>query len=357
MKKVLSVLLLSVLSVLVLSSCAANYLGLVPAATADSAVRQEFGSGGGAWRASQNVLWGEVADFAPAMPVPAPASAPMDMMAEMDVAIDSPSVAGEAYGGGSGLVPITPPVSESSLAERIIYTVSADIETLHYEQTLEQVNRLMALNGAFIESHFVGGVNLENTMMGWNSMRTARFTLRVPTHRLNAVTADLSLLGNVASLSSDAQNITQQFSDTEARLTTLRTQETRLLELLINAENIEEMLAIEDRLSWVRFDIESMTSTLRNWQNQIDYSTLHLFVREVEEFTVAQPRDERGYWQQMGDGIVDTLRGIGRFFMDIFMWFATNIPILIILAVVVIVIIVIIRRQLRKVRVPRQNSD
>jgi len=277
--------------------------------------------------------------------------------AEMDYySADSVMQSISADDSGSGFVPITPPVSESTLAEKIIYTVSADIETLDYERTIEQVYQLMGFHGGFLESSYVGGVNLESTLYGWNTMRQASFTLRIPTQRLNAVTTSLSELGNVASLSSDAQNITAQFTDSDARLRSLGIQEDRLIEMLLNAETIEDMLAIEDRLAGVRWHIESLTSTLRDWQNQIDYSTLNLFIREVEQYTERPFEvDERTYWQRIGEGFVETARSVGRFFMGLFMWIVVNSLVLVILAVVAVVVVIIVKSSARKARAKRNQ--
>ena len=347
MKKLVVVSIFLVLSVMFTASCsAAMPQDWAPPASAPApayapGVASSAIAGGGAFRSAMMAQ-------APAAPDSHPVMAE-DSEAQVEWSADY-SVANVA---GSGLVPITPPVADSSLAEKIIYTVTADIETLSYEETIAQVYELMAIHGAFIESSFVGGINLEHSFHGWSTMRHARFTLRVPTERLNAMTTGLETLGNVASLGSVAENITQQFTDTQSRLNSLRTQEVRLLEMLATAENIEDLLAIEDRLSWVRWEIESMTTTLRNWQTQIDYSTLHLHIREVEAYTLRED-DVRTYWQRIGDGVVGTLRGIANFFMALLMWFVVNIPILVLIAVIVVVIILIIKRKYKKTRVPPQ---
>ncbi|MCL2226851.1 MAG: DUF4349 domain-containing protein [Oscillospiraceae bacterium] len=337
MKKIVVILLCLILPVMFLASCAADNANIAPAAGYG---RVYFGG-----QADADGVPAPFATEAFEIAQAAPGSAPATFRAG--------AVYDSAPGGsnGAGLVPITPPVSDTSLAEKIIYTVSADIETLDYERTIEQVYQLMAFNGAFIESSFVGGINLEHTFHGWNTLRHARFTLRVPTNRLNAMTTSLDTLGNVATLSSDAENITQQFSDTSSRLNSLRVQEERLLDMLGRAENIEDMLAIEDRMSGVRFQIESLTSTIRNWQTQIDYSTLHLFIREVEEYTVVvEDGPALTYWQQIGYGIADSARGIARFFMALFMWIAVNLPVLILLAVIAAVVIAVVNKRLKKKR-------
>ncbi len=46
---------------------------------------------------------------------------------------------------------------------------------------------------------------------------------------------------------------------------------------------MEDLITIESRLADVRYEIEAITTTLRNWQNEIDYSTVSLTINDVEE--------------------------------------------------------------------------
>ena len=106
-------------------------------------------------------------------------------------------------------------------------------------------------------------------------------------------------------------------------------------------------------MSDVRVSIESMTATLRNWENQVNFSTLTLHIFEVEEFTEFVPA-ARTYWQQVGDGFARTIRGVGWFFSDLFGWIIINLPILIILAAIGFAAQLIIRKKIKKNR-SKQN--
>ena len=237
-----------------------------------------------------------------------------------------------------------PPRTEAGdgFAEKIIYTISADVETLEFDETIEAVYKMLEQNGAFIESSNVGGRNHWQIRNNMPSYRYAFFTLRVPQDRLEVMASDLDTLGNVLSVRRFAENITAQFVDTEARLNALRIQEERLLDMLRRAEEISDMIVIEESLANVRHQIESIVSTLRNWENRIRFSTLHLSIQEVHEYTELEPPEEVPYWQQIWDGLGDTFTRIGLFFSGLFMWFVINLPILIILAVFAAIVIYII---------------
>ena len=248
-------------------------------------------------------------------------------------------------GQDDGIMPVSAPAAEG-LAEKIIYSVNADIETMKFDDTVAMVNALLARYGAFIESSSIRGKNYASSYGGWNEYRYAKFALRVPKEQLDAMTANLDSLGNVTNLSTNAENITAQFLDTESRLNSLKIQEERLLDMLRKAEDIPDLIAIEERLAEVRYQIESITSLLRNWQNQVDYSYLTLSISEVEEFTEITEL-HRTYWQQIGDGFMATLQGVGRFFMNFFKWLIVAAPVLIILAIIAVVVLLITRRVFR----------
>ena len=328
MKKAIVILLTAVLAMAMLTSCSAGR------APKDSGAIFNFNTSSGG-----------------AMPAP---SAPSEFPApELMSKVNYDSAYGETYAymteAKSGGIPITAPVKDGGLAEKIIYSVNADVETIKFDDTIDQVYEIIALNGGFVESSYVGGMNYMQKYQGYQPYRTADFTLRIPVERLNAVTASLDTLGSVTALRSNAENITAQFFDTDSRLNSYKIQEERLLDMLSKTDNVPDMISIEQRLADVRYDIESLTTTLRNWQNNVDYSTLTLSIYEVQEYTEITPI-YRTYWQQIGDGLAATIRSVGRFFTNLFKWIVINLPVLIILAVIAAILIIIVRRWLRRRR-------
>jgi len=248
--------------------------------------------------------------------------------------------------GGYSADPVT--AVSDGLAEKIIYTITAEMETIDFDATIESIYELLAYNGGFIENSYIGGRNTAQSYYGWQTYRNANFTLRIPKDRLNAVTTSLDSIGNVTSLRSSADNITSQFYDTQSRLNSYRTQEERLLSMLSKAENVTEMIEIESRLADIRYQIESLTTTLRNWQGAVDYSTLTLYISEVAELTEISPVQPRTYWQQIGDGFTANTKGVGAFFMNVFKWIVINTPVFVILAVLAIIAVVVIKRLVRR---------
>ncbi len=74
----------------------------------------------------------------------------------------------------------------------------------------------------------------------------------------------------------EIKDITTAYIDTKTRLQNKKLLELRYLELLKKASKISDMLAIEDKLSEIRSDIESVESQFLHMQNQVTYSSLDL---------------------------------------------------------------------------------
>ncbi|MDR2089420.1 MAG: DUF4349 domain-containing protein [Clostridiales Family XIII bacterium] len=253
---------------------------------------------------------------------------------------DEGVLAGDA--GGTGL-----PVRQGgvSLSEKIIYSAEARIETIEFDAAIEKVYDLLEFYGAFIENSYIEG----------SGDRSASFTLRVPRENFTEMTDSLPQLGNLLSVSSNAVNIQTQYTDAESRLAAYRTEEERLLAMLSEVKDVESMIAVESRLSDVRYELESLTSRLRDWDNQINYSSLSLYIDEVKQLrTQLQP--SAGYAQELKDGFVATLRGIGVFFMEIFKFAVIALPAILLLAIAALIVLFIVKRT-RARRAKRTDTE
>ncbi|MCL2221620.1 MAG: DUF4349 domain-containing protein [Oscillospiraceae bacterium] len=345
MKKFIFVVICVIVFASALTGCAAADNSAPASAPAD------------AWAIEDRAEFGIAAPAAP-QSTPMPAMAMPEEEVWVEHAMDDMDAV--AYGvardgvGTSGILSVAAPAA-SSMAEHIIYTVSADIETVNFEESVAMVHTLMQRYGAFVEGSSISGINHAAQVHGWPTFRNAWFTIRVPVGNLNAMSSSLEQIGNVTHLGNHAMNITSQFIDTQSRLNSLAIQEERLLDMLRVAEDVPDLIAIEERLGDVRHQIESLTTTINNWQSQINFSTVNLNINEVEVFT-EQPLIHRTYWERIGDGFVATLRGIGNFFMSLFMWIIVSAPVLLILGVIAVVVVIIVKRSIRASKNKRMQA-
>ena len=291
-----------------------------------------------------------MADAAAAEPAEAPA---MEEVATEGAYTEEAGAAENAAAGGTtestGLIQ---GAETGSLADKIIYTAYADLETTDLDQSIDTLNGLVEQYGAFLERSSVTGNNLLDIAAGYTYGRCADFTLRVPKEHYSDFTAALDSVGNVVTLSSDAENITAQYSDVETQVKSYDTQEQRLLEIMAQADTVEDMIALESRLSDVRMEKDRLETQLQNWDRQVDYSTVTISLTEVEVLTPEPPAEEPTYLEQLGQTFMDSVHWMGRAAKGGVKLLVAVIPVLLPIAVVILAVVLICKaaskRKLRK---------
>lgn len=105
---------------------------------------------------------------------------------------------------------------------------------------------------------------------------SASLTLRVPSDKVKQAVASLEALGDVTYRSVDAEDVTEQYVDVEARLKNRIALRDRMRQLLDKATEIKDILAIETELNRIQSDIDSMAARMKSLKGKADYATLHL---------------------------------------------------------------------------------
>lgn len=245
-----------------------------------------------------------------------------------------------------------PEVSEPVASDRkLIKNVTLSVETEQFDKLLPSIEQQVTALGGYIEemSSFSRGNEYSKDYQGTKYLRYATMTVRIPRQNLEAFLQDVGEQTNVKSRSENVTDVTLQYVDLESHKKALLTEQDRLLELMEQAESVEDIIAIEGRLSEVRYQIESMEAQLRTYDNQIDYSTVYLNVDEVEHYS---PSEGASTGERIRSGFRESVEGVGLGIREGAIWFVINIPYLFIWVVLIAVVIVILRLLL-KIRTKR----
>ena len=248
----------------------------------------------------------------------------------------------------SGITMPSPSDGESGTAvlvnRKIIRNAELSVEALDFEGFIAKVNEKVRSYGGYVQSNYVDSSDYSS-----GRLRTAETVMRIPSDKLDAFLSDVNGLGNVIRQNENLSDVTDRYVDTEARLSSLRTEYSTLLGLLEKALNLDEIIQLQDRLTDVRYRIESYEAQLRSYDNQIDYSTITLHVREVKQETVVS---EESFGQETSRRFGESLASIGDGFVSFAKWFIGNLPyiILVLLVPAVIIIIAVSRSKAAKKR-------
>lgn len=260
-----------------------------------------------------------------------------------------------SLGSSDGVQIIVP--DGGDISDKLIYTANVSIETTQFDVATTKVEGITTERGGYLESSSISG----NTYYDANGYartvdRYASYTLRVPSDKFQETLEALQTIGSVTSANTGVQDVSAQYTDLEARKTSLETQEQRLLELLEQSPDVETLVTLESRLSEVRYEIESIEQNLRNLDRDIAYSTIYLDLREVEVYTPTVSV-QRTFGERLADSLSNGWRGFVDFCKSLVLFLASSWPVLIFLAVIIVVVIVVIRRK-RKARIlPKQPPE
>lgn len=230
---------------------------------------------------------------------------------------------------------------------KLIRTTDMTVETTELDVFLTQLQAKVAEFGGYFEEAYQGGNASEP------GSRYAGMTIRVPEERLDALLIMVGQGANVLYKNESTRDVTLDYTDVEAHKESLTVENDRLLELLAQAESIEDVLAIESRLSEVRYQLESYESQLRTLDNQINYSTLYLSVQEVRKETLGA---DVSAWTRIKEGFGESLISIGEGAKNFFIGFIIAIPYLVV-AVVVLLVLILGVRKVRKGKNKTEHKD
>ena len=238
--------------------------------------------------------------------------------------------------------------------EKIIYSADATLETTDFDAAISGVIELVEKNGGWVESSSINGANYYNISRGNSYNRSAYYVLRIPGDKFQLMMNSLSELGNVPYTHIYTENVTAQYYDTQARLSAYKAQESRLVEMMAIAETVEDVIAIEDKLTDIRYRIDSLQTSLNNWDRRVNYSTLNLGVEEVKEYT---PDEKKiSYGQELLKAFTDAIEGVGEFFKDALVFVVSAIPALVIIAVLFFVLRPVLKKSGARCKARREKK-
>lgn len=240
---------------------------------------------------------------------------------------------------------------------KIIRNADLSVETLSFDTFLNELASSVGSFGGYVESSSIGD---RGYYRNGQKLRYARYTIRVPAEQLDAFLDAVSDLGNVTSLNTGLKDVTTNYVDSEKHLESLRVEQQALLEILAKAETVEDIITVQDRLTYVRYEIESYEAILRTYDDQIALSSVNLTVNEVEKET---PVEKETFGQEVSRRFNESLENVGNGFKSIAAWFLGNAPELIVVllffgaqALIIVLIIKGAKKRAAKKRQKAQNN-
>lgn len=225
-----------------------------------------------------------------------------------------------------------------STNRKLIRTVDMSVETKKYDELMGKVESTVLQMGGYIQNMD----SSNGSIYSYNSgTRWANMTVRIPKDRVNEFLTFVEGETNVVRRSENVEDVTLNYTDLESRKKALKIEYDRLLALLEKAEYLEDIITLEDRLSNVRYEMERIESSLRGYDDKIDFGTVNINISEVEELT---PAVEETLSERMRRGFEDSIDTIVEDAQDLAVVIVVNLPYIAILLIgfVIYVLVIII---------------
>lgn len=166
--------------------------------------------------------------------------------------------------------------------------------------------------------------------------------VKIPYEEFDMFIVKIKDFGEVKHTDISTQDVTEEYIDLEARKNTLKVQEQRLIEMLGKAENVEELLKVENELSRIRYELEKVEGRIRYLNNSVSYSTLRISIQQKVEPTKPQVDS---VWDEIWFSFTD---GIGTFFNAILVFVKGIVWLLPFLVVGVPIILIVYKKKFKK---------
>ena len=183
--------------------------------------------------------------------------------------------------GGSQKVALAAPVPNVSFADdaKVIRNGALTLVVESPVTAVAGVEQIIAgIPGAFVATADVRQAG---------DLQPTSLTLRVPAAAFDrAMSALRALAEEVLAEQVTARDVTEEYTDLDARLRNLQAAETQLLALVEQASTVDDLLKVEKRLSEVRGEIEQLQGRFNVLENRIALATIRVLLHAPPDLSV-----------------------------------------------------------------------
>lgn len=255
--------------------------------------------------------------------------------ASYDMAVESAAeyAAGAVVAEENGAIQssLTP---QTGTDRKIVYTASMRMESTRFDDARAALLAAVENCGGYLESTDQSGSAKEGS-------RWVSYTVRVPAVKYTAFLEQAGQAGSVLNLNESAQDITLEYVDVQARLESLESKKARLEALADKAETTADLLEIENQLTEVQYQLESYTRQMKVMDNQVDYCTVDISLREVATLTPTGV----SFGERIADAFTGGWTAFAAFVQDAVVAIIYNLPLLIIFGILAAVLVPVLRKR------------
>lgn len=219
---------------------------------------------------------------------------------------------------------------------KLVYNVQMLIQTTSFEDTMTMIDKAVEELDGYIQNSQISGNDY-----GYSGNKLGYIVARVPSEKLNKFLSASKSFGNISSQSQSIEDITMRYTDIEARKKSLQVEFDRLLVLVKKAEKLEDIIRLEERLSQIRYELDSLKSQLKGMDNEVSYSTINM---DIQEVVLLDSAGDSKLTDRISSAFSKSLYNLGQDIQNFIVGFFGAIPYLFIIGIIIIIAIWISRK-------------
>ena len=243
-------------------------------------------------------------------------------------------------------------VNPAEISEKKIRTVNMSLECKSMESAAKELKDKVKAQGGYIESEDYSAISQ------WNDTKRMNFTIRLPKGNVDSFLDFLNGEGRILSKSENLQDVRLQYRDAKNHIKALETEQERILALMEKAETVDQLIALENRLTEIRYQLDSYNSEILDYDNKVDFSTIYLELQESIDGKINQSGNY-SFFDRVRDGFFRNLFEIRLFFEDTALFVLVFIPQILLVLLAIIAIVFANKKLLnkkKKEKKPEQNK-
>ena len=197
----------------------------------------------------------------------------------------------------------------SNQPKKVIYIADVKYRVYDLVKSEKNVKNLVASMGGYVSS------TSQNRQIG--TLET-RLTIRIPVAKFDTLlggTEKESIYTDYKNVSSE--DVSEEYYDNELRLKSKQEAFEKYLQLLKQAKNVTEVLAVEEQIRVIREEIESKKGRQKFIDNQVTFSTVTLNLYQV---IASDNAPDLPFYVKIWEKFTDGLRAFFDFGIGLFYW-------------------------------------
>jgi hypothetical protein len=162
----------------------------------------------------------------------------------------------------------------NGIETKIIKTASIRLEVKDVVGAVETLKNIATAKGGYVSS--------TNVEKNYNNQLTGSVVIRVPQAEFDTVLTGVEAIGTVKSMSTQGQDITEEYVDLQAQKTSYQNQLAQYNAIMKQSTKIEDIIKVQEQIDRVQTELNRLEGRLKYLDSRIDLSTITVSLQEPE---------------------------------------------------------------------------